>query len=88
MHYYITGVIPLFWFPVPFMLMSKSYWKNYRTTPVIQSLLIWVVLVIIFFSISPGKRRRLCAACHSDGGSRGITMDDQFQTASCSQRLY
>ncbi|EKO3499261.1 ArnT family glycosyltransferase [Vibrio fluvialis] len=55
-HYYITGVIPLFWFPVPFMLMSKSYWKNYRATPVIQSLLIWVVLVIIFFSISPGKR--------------------------------
>ncbi|MEL6114029.1 glycosyltransferase family 39 protein [Photobacterium sp. SP02] len=57
-HYYISSVIPAFWFPLPFMIIAfwkplRESWKQY---PIVWVLLSWVVLVVIFFSISPGKR--------------------------------
>ncbi len=57
-HYFLTSVIPWLWFPVPFLLAAR--WKTvvakFKAEPVIAVLLIWVALVLLFFSISPGKR--------------------------------
>lgn len=58
-YYYITSVIPVFWLPFTVLLpWLFSHWKqafkeaDYR----IILPLVWVVLVVIFFSLSPGKR--------------------------------
>ncbi|WP_342607635.1 glycosyltransferase family 39 protein [Vibrio tritonius] len=55
-YHFILQVIPGFWFPASLFLLSRSFWKNYHQDRVIRSLLIWVALVVFFFSLSPGKR--------------------------------
>lgn len=57
--YYITSVIPVFWLPISVLLpWLFKHWKqackqaDYR----IILPLVWIVLVLIFFSASPGKR--------------------------------
>ncbi|TKV69157.1 glycosyltransferase family 39 protein [Marinobacter panjinensis] len=57
-HYYLTSVIPSLWFPLPLLLLGllRPMAETIRQRPVIMVLLAWIVLVIVFFSISPGKR--------------------------------
>ncbi|MGP8307732.1 ArnT family glycosyltransferase [Vibrio sp. YIC-376] len=55
-HYFVVSVIPVMWFPLYFAFFNKNFWKQLRLSPVLISLLSWIVLVVIFFSISPGKR--------------------------------
>ncbi|MDK8462168.1 glycosyltransferase family 39 protein [Marinobacter sp. SS13-12] len=57
-HYYLTSVIPSLWFPLPLLLLGllRPMAETIRQRPVIVVLLAWIVLVIVFFSISPGKR--------------------------------
>ncbi|WP_086982140.1 ArnT family glycosyltransferase [Vibrio aphrogenes] len=54
--YFLTNVIPMMWFPLYFVWLNRPFWQQLKRSPVILSLLIWVVLLVIFFSISPGKR--------------------------------
>ncbi|MDF1584376.1 MAG: glycosyltransferase family 39 protein [Methyloprofundus sp.] len=57
--YYFVAVIPLFWLPISLMLPALfPYWKKaiYAADRRIILPLGWVVLVLIFFSISPAKR--------------------------------
>jgi 4-amino-4-deoxy-L-arabinose transferase-like glycosyltransferase len=57
--YYVTSVIPLFWLPAIFALpwLIKSWTADFRRLdPRIILPLVSVVLVIVFFSASPGKR--------------------------------
>jgi hypothetical protein len=57
--YYVTSVIPVFWLPVSLAipLLFKPWVEAFKSLdPRIILPLSWVVLVIIFFSISPGKR--------------------------------
>lgn len=57
-YYYLLSVIPVMWFPLPLLIVA--HWRRFidkvKAEPTIAILLIWVVLVILFFSISPGKR--------------------------------
>ncbi|NVC93955.1 glycosyltransferase family 39 protein [Vibrio natriegens] len=55
-HYFIVSVIPVMWFPLYFIFFNKNFWKQLRLSPALISVLSWIVLVIVFFSISPGKR--------------------------------
>lgn len=57
-YYYLTSVIPSLWFPLPLLLMAlwRPLADSVRQRPVIPVLLIWIALVIVFFSLSPGKR--------------------------------
>ncbi len=55
-HYFIVSVIPVMWFPLYFIFFNKNFWKQVRLSPALISVLSWIVLVIVFFSISPGKR--------------------------------
>jgi 4-amino-4-deoxy-L-arabinose transferase-like glycosyltransferase len=57
-HYYLTSVIPSLWFPLPLLLLAliRPVKESIGRHPVILVLLIWVALVVLFFSISPGKR--------------------------------
>ncbi|AZR41509.1 ArnT family glycosyltransferase [Marinobacter salarius] len=57
-HYYLTSVIPSLWFPLPLLLLAlaKPVKETIRRRPVVLLLLAWAALVIVFFSISPGKR--------------------------------
>lgn len=55
-HYFVVSVIPVMWFPLYFIFFNKNFWKQLRLSPALISLLSWIVLVIVFFSISPGKR--------------------------------
>ncbi len=55
-HYFVVSVIPVMWFPLYFVFFNKNFWRQLRLSPVLVCLLAWVVLVVIFFSISPGKR--------------------------------
>jgi 4-amino-4-deoxy-L-arabinose transferase-like glycosyltransferase len=55
-HYFVVSVIPVMWFPLYFAFFNKNFWKQLRLSPVLISLLSWIVLVVIFFSFSPGKR--------------------------------
>jgi 4-amino-4-deoxy-L-arabinose transferase-like glycosyltransferase len=57
--YYLTSVVTVFWLPISALLpWLFSHWKrafkaaDYR----IILPLVWIVLVLIFFSVSPGKR--------------------------------
>ncbi|MCE0555918.1 glycosyltransferase family 39 protein [Motilimonas sp. E26] len=55
-YYFIVSVVPLLWFPLYLFLFSKKSWVEIKASPLLQTLLVWVVCVVIFFSISPGKR--------------------------------
>lgn len=57
-HYYLTTVIPALWFPLPLLLLSlvRPMADAVRQRPLIAVLLVWIALVVVFFSISPGKR--------------------------------
>ncbi|WP_371195105.1 ArnT family glycosyltransferase [Glaciecola sp. SC05] len=58
-YYYVTSVIPVFWLPLSLAipLLIKPWLSAFKSLdPRIILPLSWVVLVIIFFSISPGKR--------------------------------
>ena len=57
--YYLVSVIPLFWLPISLLLP----WLAVRWQRACQELdyrimlpLVWIVLVLVFFSASPGKR--------------------------------
>jgi 4-amino-4-deoxy-L-arabinose transferase-like glycosyltransferase len=57
--YYLTEVIPLFWLPISLMLpWLVLHWKAAFQAGDRRIILplCWVVLVLIFFSLSPGKR--------------------------------
>lgn len=57
-YYFLKDVLPLHWFPLPFLLIAS--WRPIKerlpSSPAVIVLLTWVALVILFFSISPGKR--------------------------------
>lgn len=57
-HYFISNAIPSLWFPLPLILLA--YWRPalaaVRHHRVVFTLLIWAMLVVAFFSVSPGKR--------------------------------
>lgn len=57
--YYVTSVIPVFWLPLSLMIpwLVKPWIASFKALdPRIILPLTWVLLVIVFFSISPGKR--------------------------------
>ena len=55
-YYFIVSVIPALWFPLYSFLFTKGFWRDVKVSPVMFSLLVWVALLVLFFSISPGKR--------------------------------
>ena len=57
-YYYLTSVIPSLWFPLPLLLLAliRPLSETARYRPIIPVLLGWIALVIVFFSLSPGKR--------------------------------
>ena len=57
-HYFLTQAMPLVWFPLPFVLLAmvKPLVALLRSDAKLRVLLVWVVLVVVFFSISKGKR--------------------------------
>jgi 4-amino-4-deoxy-L-arabinose transferase-like glycosyltransferase len=57
-YYYLTSVIPSLWFPLPLLLLAllQPVREVLRRQPEVVVLLAWVVLVVAFFSLSPGKR--------------------------------
>lgn len=57
-HYFISSVVPAFWLPLCVLLLTqiKTVTRHIKQDPRIAVLFGWVVLVIIFFSLSPAKR--------------------------------
>ncbi|WP_179119198.1 glycosyltransferase family 39 protein [Massilia sp. KIM] len=57
-HYYLTTALPTMWFPLVllFLLQLRNIRTLWRSSLALRVLLSWVVLVLVFFSISPGKR--------------------------------
>jgi 4-amino-4-deoxy-L-arabinose transferase-like glycosyltransferase len=57
-HYFLTQAMPLVWFPLPFiaLAMIKPLVALLRSDAKLRVLLVWVALVVLFFSISKGKR--------------------------------
>jgi 4-amino-4-deoxy-L-arabinose transferase-like glycosyltransferase len=57
-YYYLASVIPSLWFPLPLLLLAllQPVRNALRHSPEVLVLLAWVVLVVAFFSLSPGKR--------------------------------
>ena len=57
-YYYLTNAIPSLWFPLPLLLLAlvRPLAEAIRRNPVLPVLLVWIALVVVFFSISPGKR--------------------------------
>lgn len=57
-HYYLTTALPTMWFPLVllFLLRIRSIGTLWRSSMALRVLLSWVALVLLFFSISPGKR--------------------------------
>lgn len=55
-YYFILSVIPAMWFPLYLVLFNKKFWQSTRQSAVIISLLSWIILTVVFFSFSPGKR--------------------------------
>ncbi|MBV7317165.1 glycosyltransferase family 39 protein [Shewanella sp. NIFS-20-20] len=57
-YYFIVSVIPVLWFPLPLLLLA--YWRQcialFKNNQPLLILMAWVLLVLAFFSISPGKR--------------------------------
>lgn len=57
--YYLTSVIPLFWLPLSLLLpwLIPHWWRAVRSGDRrIVLPLGWILLVLLFFSLSPGKR--------------------------------
>ena len=58
-YYYVVSVIPVFWLPTVLLLpgLVGPWWLAFQARdPRIVMPLVWIVLVLIFFSASPGKR--------------------------------
>lgn len=57
-HYYLTTALPSMWFPLAalFLLQLRSIRTLWPSSVALRVLLSWVALVLLFFSISPGKR--------------------------------
>ncbi|UJF18217.1 glycosyltransferase family 39 protein [Vibrio sp. SS-MA-C1-2] len=55
-YYFVLSVIPTLWFPLYLFFANGKFWRVVKDSTLIKTLLMWVVLVVIFFSISPGKR--------------------------------
>ncbi len=58
-YYYLVSVIPFLWLPLSLFFpgLAKHWWQDVREGDRRVILpLVWAVLVIVFFSISPGKR--------------------------------
>ena len=58
-YYYVVSVIPVFWLPAVLLLpgLVRPWFRAFRALdPRIVLPLTWVVLVLVFFSASPGKR--------------------------------
>lgn len=57
-HYYLTIALPSMWFPlaVLFLLQVRNVKSLWPSSAALRVLLSWVALVLLFFSISPGKR--------------------------------
>lgn len=57
-HYFLTQAMPLVWFPLPFIALAliKPLAALLRADAKLRVLLVWVALVVVFFSISKGKR--------------------------------
>ncbi len=57
-HYFLTAVIPLLWFPLPLLLLAQGgrLLRALRREPALIVLASWIVMVVVFFSLSPGKR--------------------------------
>ena len=51
-HYYLTTALPTMWFP-PRLRSIRNLWPS---SAALRVLLSWVALVLLFFSMSPGKR--------------------------------
>lgn len=57
--YYLLNVIPWAWFPLTLLLpwLLPAWWRRMRDGDAVTWLLLgWVVCVLLFFSLSPGKR--------------------------------
>lgn len=57
-HYYLTTALPTMWFPLLVLFLSRlrSIRKLWPSSAALRVLLSWVALVLLFFSMSPGKR--------------------------------
>jgi len=57
-HYYLTTALPGMWFPlvVLFLLQLRTIRQRWSSDAALRVLLSWVGLVVLFFSVSPGKR--------------------------------
>lgn len=57
-HYFFTAAMPSVWFPLPFLALAliKPLAGLWRSDVKLRILLTWVALVVLFFSISKGKR--------------------------------
>lgn len=57
-HYYLTTVLPSMWFPlaVLFLMQIRCIRVLWPASTALRVLLSWVALVLLFFSMSPGKR--------------------------------
>lgn len=57
-HYYLTIALPSMWFPlvVLFLLQMRRVRSLWPSSAGLRVLLSWVALVLLFFSMSPGKR--------------------------------
>jgi 4-amino-4-deoxy-L-arabinose transferase-like glycosyltransferase len=57
-HYYLTTALPTMWFPlvVLFVLRLRGNIDLWPRDAALRILLSWVALVLLFFSLSPGKR--------------------------------
>lgn len=57
-HYFFTAAIPVVWFPLAVLLLAqwRRLWALVRSDARARSLLVWVLLVLVFFSLSKGKR--------------------------------
>ncbi len=57
-YYYLASVIPSLWFPLPllFLALLRPIREILKHRLDVVVLLAWIVLVVTFFSLSPGKR--------------------------------
>lgn len=57
-HYFLTAAIPTIWFPLALLLLTQvgRLVHVLRDDARVRVLFVWVVLVIVFFSLSRGKR--------------------------------
>lgn len=57
--YFVVEVIPIFWLPFSLLVVwAAPAWRRrlQRSDPRILLTLVWIALVVLFFSLSPGKR--------------------------------